>query len=82
MYNEHNTREIQMIKELMIMGAVFLLLSIAACFVIKKVEEAAVLKNELQEANEDEIRSDKELEIANRPDVSANNLLKRMRNGT
>lgn len=71
-----------MIKYLLFAGVIVLLLSIAGCFVVKKIEEAAVLKNELQEVDEDEVISKKELEIANRPDANAATLLKRMRNRT
>lgn len=71
-----------MIKYLLFAGVIVLLLSIAGCFVVKKIEEAAVLKNELQEVDEDEVISKKELEIANRPDANAAALLKRMRNRT
>lgn len=68
-----------MINYIVLAGSIILLASVAGCFVVKKIEDAAVLKNELQEANDDEKRDQKELEIANRPDNNATDLLKRMR---
>lgn len=51
----------------------------AALYIIKKSEQAAVMENELQEANDYEKNAAQQLEIANRPDDDADALLRRMR---
>ena len=71
-----------MMKYAIIAGVTVLLIGTLATYFVHTIQDAAVLKNELQEAQEDEIRNKKELEIANRPDANATNLLKRMRNAT
>lgn len=61
--------------------SVIAIVGVASAYFIHKIEETAVLKNELEEAAEDEIQERKVLEIANRPDDDATTLLKRMREG-
>jgi len=53
----------------------------AGIYVLKKIEQNAVMENELKEAGEDEKKSKEALDIANRPDDNADTLIERMRDG-
>jgi len=53
----------------------------AGLYVLKKIEQNAVMENELKECGEDEKKSKEALDIANRPDDNADTLIERMRDG-
>jgi len=62
---------------LMIIGGMSLAL-ILGMYMIHKIEQSAVLKHEVQEAQEDEKIDREELEIANKPDITDAELFERM----
>ena len=50
-------------------------------YVLKIIEQNAVMENELKEAGDDEKKSQEALDIASRPDDNADTLIERMRDG-